>query len=1501
MKKLVSLLLVLALVLGAFVPAFAATDNSADVLKKAGILTGDASGDLMLDGELNRQDMIVLLSRLLGKESTAKNYPFAPSFTDVTNGFYAPYIAWAEGEGLTTGIGENKFGFGDALTVKQLQAFLLRAMGKTVAWENVSAEANKLGLDSEASSATRQVMADLTLAALKAEGGKLAANLGVEVGATGNVLKSEVKNNTTVEITFAQDMTGAQAADFMISEDLAVENAAVKQSNNKVVILTTAKQTADTEYTISYNGQEVATFKGVAPVAVSKIELVNKANDYVVQTQNVVTAKVTPVNADDSKAGIEVTLNVVAGDNGSQLFPTVIKTAVTNAEGIATFEGYTRYAAGKDLITVYPTGSAQYRDTGAAFWGLADMLTVTPESDQSVNNQTIQTYTVTLKTSGGANAVNQPVLIALKDVTQMVEVSVPTTGIKVKNPSTTNAVKAFTDGNGSVVFNVSGTNSTATPVVWVDSSSDIYNGDNDGALDSNELQVVAGKVIFSAIQTPYVITVDKTAAFDSMKGENASYKVTVKTQDGNPYTGTISARFAEDYDSNMYTSAANVTFTTGILATDKKTTVMTLDAKGEATFKVTSAVAASATPEFWINLNSVGTTTIGAMEIGEPTIKASTVTFKSEYFDKAVLKVSDTSSMLAAGAGQTYKYRLVNQSGNTITTNLATIDRVTFTVKNVSGKTINFLPTPGAGFTLDVPGTRTLQNGETTHISGHASYTAATTTATKEVTMTLANGLDGQKLEVAAYGNGYKLNASRTPFYYNLASVTTEWKSIADLNPGATTIVTERTGEITKISTSSNYMIVKLDGYAAGVTQYAKIYFKTTDSFFVGTYADFNSLTGAPWQIFEQAVTVGDRVRVSPQTASANNTVRLINVDGSMDGTANEADPYVVAATGAFTTVATPQTLLTSNTYGPATGTTTATAGGASVTLGDASSNPFANYNMTLRNIDFGIAGNTVTIDVGVSGTATLENVTAKNVVIKSAGTSSVYLTGTTNIANLSFTNTTPVRVVTRNAAKVATATTVSGTGLVMLETEGTDATPYAKLHVLASTTVSVPTGKYTAGTIIPTATVNGIGENNSTNLTDIAVTGTGAATISFDNANTAAYTSAINSTTAQDITVTATSAIAGQTIVYAATQDGAAFAPKAGTLNTYAVADGKTVIVTVTVTSSDKTASKVHTINLVNALADSANLTSLGLVPNAGSLTGYVFASGTPNYSINASGVATVNVTPVSPTAGALITVNNIPVVSGATQAVALTNDAGTITVKVTDPGKSAITYVVTVARMNVAPTVISVTAPAGNYNAGKVIPVTVKFSEIVTVTGTPTLTLDDSIDAVVYASGSGTTDLVFNYTVGAGIDTATTLKTAAAGITVVAGTSSIKDAELADAILTGAASQTMASVVVDTTVPTVTSKTFSNATTLTIVFSEAVNAMASDFTDGKHNGAGAKTFTVDSIAGSGTTTIVLTVTGSDAIATGNTGSVDIGTTVKDLAGNAFAGSDDDVITSGF
>ncbi len=165
------------------------------------------------------------------------------------------------------------------------------------------------------------------------------------------------------------------------------------------------------------------------------------------------------------------------------------------------------------------------------------------------------------------------------------------------------------------------------------------------------------------------------------------------------------------------------------------------------------------------------------------------------------------------------------------------------------------------------------------------------------------------------------------------------------------------------------------------------------------------------------------------------------------------------------------------------------------------------------------------------------------------------------------------------------------------------------------------------------------------------------------------------------------------------------------------------------------------------------------------------------------------------------------------------------------------------------------------GTFGLGSVIPVQVTFNRAVTVTGTPTLTLETgSTDrTATYASGSGTNVLTFNYTV-QGNDTSSDLDyVSAAALALNGGTIKATAADLQDANLalpspgaTGSLGANNA-IVVDGVQPVATlTSTAPNSTNVspipvTITFSEPVTGLtASDFivTNG----------TVGTVTGSGT-----------------------------------------------
>ncbi len=151
MKKSLSILLALALVLTMFSGlAFAADSAAGTELKGYGIIKGSATGDLMESSNWKRQDVVVILARLFGKESLAASYSNTHGFTDVEDPYYNGFISWAKDQKYFNGRDSSLFGFNDDISYQEFIAVLIRALGyvgdKEVPYANVPAKSIELGL-----------------------------------------------------------------------------------------------------------------------------------------------------------------------------------------------------------------------------------------------------------------------------------------------------------------------------------------------------------------------------------------------------------------------------------------------------------------------------------------------------------------------------------------------------------------------------------------------------------------------------------------------------------------------------------------------------------------------------------------------------------------------------------------------------------------------------------------------------------------------------------------------------------------------------------------------------------------------------------------------------------------------------------------------------------------------------------------------------------------------------------------------------------------------------------------------------------------------------------------------------------------------------------------------------------------------------------------------------------------------------------------------------------
>lgn len=144
MKKLLSMLLVVAMVLGLGIPAFAADDaasKAADQAKILGLIVGNEYGDQQLDKALTRQEMAVIMYALYngGKrmdDATLKTWnqnaniltAVVKDMADVAS-WAKPYVAWTWSNNVFAGNGQGYFNPKANLSVVECAVLMLRALG----------------------------------------------------------------------------------------------------------------------------------------------------------------------------------------------------------------------------------------------------------------------------------------------------------------------------------------------------------------------------------------------------------------------------------------------------------------------------------------------------------------------------------------------------------------------------------------------------------------------------------------------------------------------------------------------------------------------------------------------------------------------------------------------------------------------------------------------------------------------------------------------------------------------------------------------------------------------------------------------------------------------------------------------------------------------------------------------------------------------------------------------------------------------------------------------------------------------------------------------------------------------------------------------------------------------------------------------------------------------------------------------------------------------------
>ncbi|WP_369435869.1 S-layer homology domain-containing protein [Lysinibacillus fusiformis] len=640
-KKFVATAATATLVASAIVPVASAagfTDvaenthkDAINALAEAGIINGYADGTFKPNQTINRGQVVKLLGRWLETEGleVPADWDTKQRFNDLpltAEKELVKYAALAKDAGVFAGSNGN-LNFTQSMQRQQMAVVLVRAINeiygadlvadyKEAGFKSEIADLDKAFSAEQREAITALEYAELTNAATlpgkafnpanSITRGQFASflyrTINLEIA---EVVDASVKaiNNTTVEVTFDEEVGNIKDLDFKI-EGLEVKNAAVKQTNKKVVVLTTAAQEVGKEYTVTLNDEEIGKFKGVEAVIPTAIDIVDKSQQEVVGNQVTVKAKVT-VAEGQSKEGIPVTFNIINnyGDNSTgTLNQPIIAEATTNADGVATYT-YTRYAqtsqqiASSDEVQAYSTGKASVRSFAKVYWASIKPLSITElTTGNSVNNGAkkqykikaalyhTEGYTAAFTENGQVYPAGNYVNIAFKEnidvapdkAVKTVDV-IDGNGKNLGYPGqfTTSlgdqsqgikVVKVQLDRNGEAIVTLTGSNAEVTPIAFVDNKENPQNATgNRGRFNPTELFTEAPKLTFGKIQNLQL-------TLDSVGTEYAAAYLGSLNTNGSTYTYTNAAGdvLIRDAAGNLTSIAANATLPTGAVVISER-------------------------------------------------------------------------------------------------------------------------------------------------------------------------------------------------------------------------------------------------------------------------------------------------------------------------------------------------------------------------------------------------------------------------------------------------------------------------------------------------------------------------------------------------------------------------------------------------------------------------------------------------------------------------------------------------------------------------------------------------------------------------------------------------------------------------------------------------------------------------------------------------------------------------------------------------------------------
>jgi hypothetical protein len=296
-RSKVSSVLIFALLFSLLLPAFAwgaTTVQLKDIadsyaqkeiqsLIDSGVISGYEDGTFQPRKAMSRAELAKIIVVSLGLK---ENPDQAAVFTDVDkNSWYRGFVGALVDSKITQGTSATTFAPEAKVTREELVVFFVRAMGLETAAGKVAVDAKLSDLAQVSSWAQAHVSlafkvgfvqgienADKTLKfspkdnserqALARLAYEFKTNKSTfitkanELAGISPISSAKATANTTVEVTFSQDVATVAAADFTFDGGLTVSKAELKADTKNIVVLTTSLQNLNTTYKLSYKGKD---------------------------------------------------------------------------------------------------------------------------------------------------------------------------------------------------------------------------------------------------------------------------------------------------------------------------------------------------------------------------------------------------------------------------------------------------------------------------------------------------------------------------------------------------------------------------------------------------------------------------------------------------------------------------------------------------------------------------------------------------------------------------------------------------------------------------------------------------------------------------------------------------------------------------------------------------------------------------------------------------------------------------------------------------------------------------------------------------------------------------------------------------------------------------------------------------------------------------------------------------------------------------------------------